>query len=263
MRHEGSGDTCCPVAWAVVTADGRFVTLAEDLQLHVRRLTPEGVQRVRDEIQGTGLFETDASFPLEPRPGATPPARGVGGLYFKVRRETRAVEVRTAPGQGADEIYFVPSPARTRLDRLSQQLRRPETWLPANLWADATARPYQASLFVLLLRTEAGPAAWPATLESLTAAWPFSPGPLEIGQTLPASAGPNAETTRCTVLTREDSNALRAAFTQAGAPPPVHPQPNEAVVVGFSARDLASSLIATLRPLLPDRASCAGEYVAY
>lgn len=54
VRHEGVGDTCCPVPWAVLTADGRYITRADDTQLRERKLTAAGVQRVRDEIAATG-----------------------------------------------------------------------------------------------------------------------------------------------------------------------------------------------------------------
>jgi hypothetical protein len=49
---------------AVLTADGRFGTRTDDNQLRERRLTPAGVQRVRDELVATGLFERDQRFPL-------------------------------------------------------------------------------------------------------------------------------------------------------------------------------------------------------
>src|SRR5207237_658525 len=65
VRHERASDTCCPAAWAVLTADGRYITRTDDNQLHERRLTPAGVQVVRDEIAGTGFFERDQVFPLE------------------------------------------------------------------------------------------------------------------------------------------------------------------------------------------------------
>src|SRR2546430_325504 len=40
VRHERASDTCCPFAYAVVTADGRYVTRTDDHQLLERRLTP-------------------------------------------------------------------------------------------------------------------------------------------------------------------------------------------------------------------------------
>ena len=118
VRLDASGDVCCPTAVAVLTADGRFVTRADDNQLSLRRLTAVGIQRVRNELVGTGLFERDQRFGLEVLPGANPPGRGVGGLSFKMWRDTRTVEVHTVMGMGPDEVYFVPSTARTRLDQL-------------------------------------------------------------------------------------------------------------------------------------------------
>ena len=202
VRLEGAGDTGFPLPLAVLTSDGRFVTRTDDNQLLERRLTPAGVQRVRDELTATGLFERDQHFPLEIRPDATPPAHGIGSLYFKVWRDPRTVEVQTAMDQGAEEVYFQPSAARTRLDRLSKQLKNPETWLAADAWADLTPRSYQAATFALLLRTEGGQSNERPTIDGLSAAWPFSVGPLDFGQTLPASAGAQSDMTRCSVLTR-------------------------------------------------------------
>jgi hypothetical protein len=261
VRLEGSGDTCCPVPWVVVTADGRFVTRSDDQQLWERRLTPAGVQLVRDELIATGLFERDQRFPLELRPGANAPQRGVGGLQFKVWRDTRTVEVQTAVEQGADEILFNPSPARTRLDRLSKQLTNPETWLPGDAWADSTPKAYEARAFALLLRTEVAQSNETPKIDGLTATWPFSVGPLALGETLPESAGPQAETTRCSVLTKDDVLAVRDAMVRAGGVDVIHAQPDGALFASFASQDQQSRLVVGVRPLMPDRASCSGEYV--
>ena len=261
VRHEGVGDTCCPVPWAVLTADGRFVTRADDNQLRERRLTPAGVQRVRDELVATGLFERDQRFPLELRPGASGPQRGVGGLFFKVWRDTRSVEVGTAMDQGADEVLFQPSAARTRLDRLSKQLRQPEAWLPADAWADPTPRPYEPATFALLLRTEVGQSNERPMIDALSGTRPFSIGPLELGQTLPATAGPQAEMTRCSVLTRDDMVAVTNAIVRASGADSIYTLTDGTLLSSFAAADNQARLVVTLRPLLPDRQSCNGEYV--
>ena len=219
---------------------------------------PAGVQFVRDEIAATGLFERDQRFPLELRPGATLPGRGVGSLLFKAWRDTRTVDVQTAMDQGPDESYFQPSRARTQLDRLSKQLLKPETWLPANAWADSTPRAYEAATFALLLRTEVGQSNERPTIDSLSAAWPFSIGPLDLGQTLPATAGPDM--TRCTVLTHEDMVAVANAIVRASDPDPVFTLPDGTLLTSFAWADHQGRLIVTLRPVLPDRRSCNGEY---
>jgi hypothetical protein len=260
VRLEASGDTCCPVAWAVVTADGRFVTRADDSRLRERRLTPAGVRRVRDELVATGLFERDQRIPLELRPGASPPPRGVGGILFWVWRETRTVAVQTAWDQGADEVLFQPSAARTRLDRLSKQLLNPETWLPVDAWIDSTPRPYDPRVFALLLRTEVGLSNVTPTIDALAATWPFSVGPLAFGQTLPAAAGPQAASTRCAALAKDDIAAVTDAIVRAGGADTIHTQPDGVAVASFGAQDHNSQLVVVMRPLPPDRASCSGEY---
>ena len=261
IRHEGVGDTCCPVPWAVLTVDGRFVTRTDANQLRERRLTPAGVQRVRDELIATGLFERDQAFPLELLPGATPPAHGIGGWSFKAWRDTRIVEVGTAMHQGAEESYYQPSAARTRLDRLSKQLRNPETWLPGSAWADPTPRQYEPAAFVLLLRMEPGVQNARPTIDELGVTWPFSAGPLALGATLPPAAGPFAETTRCSALTREDMLAVKDSIVRAGGSDGMQTSPDGAFTVGFGAHGQQSGLVVMVRPLLPDRASCNGEYV--
>jgi hypothetical protein len=242
-------------------ADGRFVTRTDDNQLRERRLTPAGVQRVRDELVATGLFERDQRFSLELRPGANPPGHGIGGLFFKVWRDTRTVEVGTAMSQGPEEVYYEPSAPRTRLDLLSKQLANPETWLPADVWADPTPKPYQPTAFALLLRTEVGQANEPHRIDALRSTWPFSIGPLALGQILPATAGPQADATRCSVLTNDDMLAVRDAISRAGGADATLIQPDGALFVSFASEDQQSRLVLTARPLLPDHASCEGEYM--
>jgi hypothetical protein len=260
VRLEVSGDICCPAAVAVLTADGRLVTRADDTQLFERRLTAAGVQRVRDELVGTDLFERDQRFGLELLPGASPPGRGVGGLLFKMWRDTRTVEVHTVMHMGADEVYFVPSAARTRLDQLWKQLIRPEAWLPANAWADSMPRPYEAAAFALLLRTEVGQANELPMIDALKATWPFSVGPLDLGQTLPETAGPQADMTRCSVLTHDDMVAVTNAMVRANGAEPIYTATDGTVLTSYAATDHQARLSVILRPLLPDRASCSGEY---
>jgi hypothetical protein len=245
----------------VLTADGRFVTRTDDNQLRERRLTPAGVQRVRDEIVATGLFLRDQVFPLEPRPDATPPAHGIGGLSFKAWRDTRIVEVHTAMDQGAEESYYQPSAARTRLDRFSKQLLKPETWLPPDAWADPTPRQYEAAAFALLLRVEPGVQNATPTIDALSATWPFSAGPLALGETLPPAAGPFADTTRCSALTREDMLAVKDSIVRVGGSDAMQTSPDGAFSVGFAAHDQQSGLVVMVRPLMPDRGSCSGEYI--
>ena len=261
IRLETVSDACCPVTQAVLVADGRFVTRTDDQQLRERTLTPAGVERVRTELSATGLFESDRRFPLEARPGVAPPARGIGSLLFKVWRDTRSVVVTTANDQGPDEAFFQPSAARTRLTRLSEQLRAPETWLPAEAWRDAAPRPYDARLFVLLIRGESGLANVAPTIAALGAAWPFSIGPLTLGQMLPPEAGPQAENARCSVLTKDDMLLVRDAMLQAGAAAAMDTAPDGTVQAPFFVAQDQPGLWVTLRPLLPDRASCKGEYV--
>jgi hypothetical protein len=156
-------------------------------------------------------------------------------------------------------VFFQPSAARARLARLTEQLRSPETWLPADAWKDATGRPYDARLFVLLVRSEVGLYNVTPTVDALAAAWPFSLGPQALGEVMPPEAGPQAENSRCSVLTKDDMLLVRDAMLRAGAAGAIEVSPDGTVQAPFVSKDLAGLWVA-LRPLFPDRASCKGEF---
>src|SRR2546421_8575394 len=54
LRIDWLGELCCPAPVVVATVDGRLVTRAVDGTFVERRLTVGGVQRLRDEVFGTG-----------------------------------------------------------------------------------------------------------------------------------------------------------------------------------------------------------------
>jgi hypothetical protein len=84
---------------------------------------------------------------------------------------------------------------------------------------------------------------------------------LALGETLPATARPQADTTRCSVLTKDDMLAVRDAMVRAGAADAIYTQPDSSFVTGFASQDRSSHLVVKVRPLLSDPASCSGKYV--
>jgi len=71
VRVDALGETLLRISGRVVTADGRLVTKAVDGALVERKLSAEGVQRLRNEAIGSGLFVSDRQISLELAPGAT------------------------------------------------------------------------------------------------------------------------------------------------------------------------------------------------
>jgi len=253
VRLEQTGDTGGPWVVAVVMVDGRFITRMDDTSVTERRLTASGVQRVRDEILGTGVFGQDQRFPLEPAPGQTPPAHGLSGVIFKAWTGARIVTVSTLLAS-SEESFYKPSPARTKLGRLSQQLLKPETWLAAASWSDPTPRPYASAVFRLLAVTT-GPIPGDVRPELDSMDWPFTKSLPAIGE--PATASSLEPKPRCVPLTRDDASVLRTEFARIGA---LFPGP--ATLDGsWSAQVFSTSLGLSINvfaePLWPDQFSCA------
>jgi hypothetical protein len=149
------------------------------------------------------------------------------------------------------------------LDRLSKQLRNPEVWLLADSWVESTPRAYDPRAFALLLRTEALHSELTSTIEALTATWPFSIGPLLLGDALPASAGPEAEMTRCSVVTKDDMAAVMEALSRADSAATIVTLPDGMISALFAAQDHTRLLRVTALPLLPDRSSCKDLYISF
>src|SRR5438477_84558 len=89
VRIDSLGELCCPAPVVVATVDGRLVTRAADGTLVERRLTAAGVQRLRDEVVGTGLFVSDREVRLELTPGASPVPHGISARTFRAWRGAR------------------------------------------------------------------------------------------------------------------------------------------------------------------------------
>ena len=88
-----------------------------------QRLTPDGVEFVRDEIIASGLFDPDQP----------PPVNGVERPSdIEVRNGDRLVVVDWVPDQEWSPDFL----------RLVERLRNLQSWLPANAWADAEATTY-------------------------------------------------------------------------------------------------------------------------
>lgn len=235
---------------------GRLLTLDEHNALVERRLTPDGVELVRQKMLDTGLFERSADHWFEVREGAEPPGMEVPVDLFKLVTEDGTVEVTSVPYD--DPSWMVPSPQRDALSDLAERLVD-LSWLHDEAWATREPAPYAAPAFLLfggdLPLVEVDPAA----PDMANVAWPFPGSPDQLGGPFRSADGTQSIIDRCTVIGERALAALNAALVAAGA---------EGLGAGDSvyggdfipwrARGIEVQL--ELRPLLPEEAAtCAGK----
>lgn len=205
----------------LVTAmeDGRVITTdpgGADPPLE-RRLTPGGVQLVRDELAATGLTETSAEYLPTPNPGAEPPAYGGAGPSLEVGgREGQTVVVSWFLFGDTEEDYFQPQPEAEALEALATRLMTLETWLPADAWADATGAPHEPTAYVMTIILEP----WGGSLDELpveytSVAWPLTGELVDFG----AELIPPPSEVRCGTVDAEEGGAVIEALEAAGAEP--------------------------------------------
>lgn len=191
----------------LLTSDAQLLTPNGGNELDARRLSPQGIDRVRRAVLDTGLFTATRSVERRLRPGASPNVnRGFEWLRITVRVDGQDVAVSTFARDHEDALY-VWDAGREELLVLAARLSD-LSWLPTSAWADSTPRPYDAvfhRLYIETLRSAAQPAL-PATVESF---WPFATPTEGFGVTVPPdSAWPSTLTARCTILAADDARAL-------------------------------------------------------
>ena len=246
----------------VVTADGRLVTKAVDGALVERKLSAEGVQRLRNEVLGSGLFVSDRQMNLEPDLGVGPtPARGVAWRTFRVWNASRTVTVTSAVLAQAEEMYFKPSPERTQLGALAARLSAPESWLPATAWAVAAPKAYVPDGFRVVTSMEQVGGSQP---DVAAVDWPFNTAITDLGEPLAASSGviapvgPGTRPLRCATLDATDARAARDAFERAGAT--IGDFPDGAYSTGLTWRAAGSGIVLFFQAVMPDQSSCTDAY---
>lgn len=218
-----------------------------------RRLTPAGVQLVRDELDATGLtFSNSVDYY---------PDGPVDGYPF-------TLEVALAGG-GAAVINWrsgAIGPEVDLLDALQARLSTLEEWLPASAWADANARPYAAAQY----RIHIFAALWSGgvndlPVESSTVSWPMINGIDAFGDVMDIAtqegdangSGPQ----HCRVVGVEEATAVIEALEAAGATREV---PN-AIPGYFSlgARAAGRVVYISFEPVLPLADTSCGSEVTF
>ncbi|HKZ92384.1 MAG TPA: hypothetical protein VJZ50_09610, partial [Candidatus Limnocylindrales bacterium] len=174
-----------------------------------RRLTPAGVQLVRDELDATGLsFLASADYypdgPWDGTPNSLEVAPSEGG----------AAVINWRSGAVGSEVEA--------LRTLESRLLTLEEWLPASAWADANARAYAAARYVILIRsTPWGGNPDDLPVESTTVSWPLNNGIDDYGDAVEVvnqegdanGEGPG----RCRVVSVEEAAPVVGALEAAGA----------------------------------------------
>ncbi|MEX1045948.1 MAG: hypothetical protein WD757_05665 [Actinomycetota bacterium] len=116
-----------------------------------QRLTPEGVELVRNEVISTGLFDDSVRLTSANQPG----------LYFgdiQVRNGDRFVRVvwgDISNGEGLPETTPTPEQV-SALQRLDALLADPAAWLPASTWADQEIKAFVPAMYSVCYESAAG-----------------------------------------------------------------------------------------------------------
>jgi len=261
VRIDALGELCCPAPVAVATVDGRLVTRAADGTLVERRLTAAGVQRLRDEVVGTGLFDRDLEVRLELSPAASPVPHGISARTFRVWNGARTVTVSSPVLQQSEEVFYKPSPARTQLDALAAHLTAPESWLPSTAWAVEAPRAYVADGFRVVSSAEPVGGS-PPDVDAID--WPFTTSIADFGEPLAATSqvfvpiGPGTRPLRCAALDANDARSARDAWERAGAK--VNDFPDGAFMTVLAWGAGGSGIVLFAQALMPDQSSCGDTY---
>lgn len=198
-----------------VVADGRVAWQPADPErltngYTVRRLTPEGLDALRDRIEATGLFAADATYGAEPLPNSEPPGMGACAheySYVDADGDTVTIESIGWFGDEFEAEYFVPSPARRTLDELATALRDIEATMGDAAWAD-DAQPYEPETWVVAMAETVREAATLGAPDVAELTWPAGEGPPgDFGDPVENGSG----VFRCGIV---DADALDATLQQ-------------------------------------------------
>jgi len=225
-----------------IYADGRVIWAIDDgdpgyLQ---RRLTPEGVERLRARAVSTGLFEQDHGLTLDP--GSMEVRRG----SMEVHRGDRSVSVVWGNDRSAirnayrdlERISAATHEQEAELGELVAFFRDPTAWtLPHRMYIQPETSPFVPSRIGVVY--DGGRPDW-STLPS--------PAGEIVSSRLGSLTGPGGPDS-CQVISTDQAREVARALTQAGIDADYDGQRG---LLGFSA---AGSLVHSF-PLLPHEVGC-------
>ena len=211
--------------------------------------TPTGTATLVLQAIQTRLFDKDASYPREPVPGTTPPARGFTFLVLQVANAGREVRVSFEPTGQPDDEQYQKSPTREKLTALARAYEE-LTSIPANHWAETSAQPYQPAFQRIFILAEPNVAPVPpvGAFPDADAFWPFLTPVGALGEPMAGTLW------KCAVVIDEDARILSDPLLRTGAAS----RDGSSITASLPWRATGSVRLA-LTPLLPhEAATCAG-----
>lgn len=258
LSYERGGDIGQPSLRLLLLADGRVISEDSNGELFERRLTPSGAASLLLRAISTGYFDKDATYAREPLPGSTPPAHGITFITFVVANGGREAHVSTIPTGQPDDNLYQPSAARDKISALALGFED-LSWLPANAWADATPRNYEAPFHRLFVLPQ--PNVSTAGEPDGETTWPFMPALDIVGE--PLATGTGATAWRCAILGLDDARMIGDALGRALAIPP-YTVGLRTINTTLTWRSGNGAARLQLNPLLPHEApTCSGLQPPY
>lgn len=229
-----------------------------------RRLTAEGIQLVRDELDATGLTETSADYLPVPNPGAEPPAYGGAGPSLEIGQPGGGTAIITWFLFGdTEEDWFQPQPEAEALEALATRLSALEEWLPAAAWAVQTGVPYVAEGYrVYVYSQQWGGSPEDLPVETTSVSWPLIDGVDVYGDVVAEVAevtGDGDTPPRCRIVSDAESASVIGTLEAAGATLSEGSIfPGASYTLGYRAGSREVRI--TFEPILPHAdASCGSE----
>ncbi len=251
-----------------VLDDGRAIsTRSEDASRVERLLTATGIQRLRDELQATGLTERSGQYMPVANPGVEPPGAGIGSNTLEVTLpggKTAVINWYLYADTPAD--YYQPQPEAEALEALAGRLATLEDWLPAAAWADAEAKPYAPVQYrIFIYGSHWGGSLDQLSVETTTVSWPLVVGVDVYGDVVDSVAhekGDAGPAPRCRVVSVEEGTAVIEALQAAGARLASSRQiPGPALELGYRAN--RREIVINLEPILPFADTGCGREIAF
>jgi hypothetical protein len=230
-----------------------------------RRLTAEGVQLIRDEMDATGLsFADSATYMPVGAGGESPPMGGAGPALEVGQPGGGTAVIAWVFFNDIDNLYDLePQPEAEALDALAARLSTLDDWLPAGAWADQTGVPYAPEQYrVWVVSRAVGGGELP--IEHSTVSWPLVDGNDVFGEVVASVAqetGDEDSQLRCREMSADEAAPVVASLEAAGARPAEGIFPGETFQLGNRATSRVVDV--TFEPILPFADAACGVEVTF